>query len=66
MIEFPENMDLGLIALLVLGGIFIVIIFVLLVINYFREVKRVEKEREKGKERLDDEVSRINNHKKKR
>ena len=66
MIEFPENMDLGLIALLVLGGIFIVIIFVLLVINYFREVKRVEKQREKEKERLDDEVSRINNHKKKR
>lgn len=66
MIEFPENMDLGLIALLVLGGIFIVIIFVLLVINYFREVKRVEKEREKEKERLDDEVSRINNHEKKR
>lgn len=58
--EFPE-MDLGLIALLVVGGILIIAIMVMLVINYFQEVKRVEKQREKEKRDLD-EISGIDNH----
>ena len=59
--EFPE-MDLGLIAILVIGGFIIIVIMVMLVINYFQEVKRVEKQREKEKRDLD-EVSGINNNK---
>ena len=62
--EFPE-MDLGLIAILVIGGFIIIVIMVMLVINYFQEVKRVEKQREKEKRDLD-EVSGIDNHEDKR
>ena len=40
----------------------IIVIMVMLVINYFQEVKRVEKQREKEKRDLD-EVSGINNNK---
>ena len=66
MIEFPENMDLGIIALLIIGSVLVVASIVMLVVNYFQETKRVDKIRQKEKERLDDEVSRINNHEKKR
>ena len=62
--EFPE-MDLGLIAILVIGGFIIIVIMVMLVINYFQEVKRVEKQREKEKRDLD-EISGIDNHEDKR
>lgn len=46
MIEFLE-IDLGIIALLIIGSVLVIASIVLLIVNYFQETKRVDKQRRK-------------------